>query len=763
MIKIGDKEYLNLQEAVLNNALDIEILKRMVGYNGPFDSLADIEDPVNKALYLVGTTLPYAIYQYNGSTYDYLGTFAAVGAQGPQGPVGPQGPAGIPGEDGQPGPTGATGATGPEGPQGPQGIQGVPGTKIANIVKTSSVGLVDTYTITMTDGTTYNFTVTNGKDGTAIEAGYGITRNGDEISVDQTVVALKNELNSYLKDNDLNYSGTFRGQAVYVKAEGTYTSTSYGDGAIGRNIPHQPGYTYTMPDKSGTFAMTSDIITSYNDLTDKPDLTEYAKLNDDTQTITASALTVTPGAGYIHTTYGPSTISMSIPRTPGYTLTIPTKDGTLATIGDIPTYTAGTGIDITNDTISVDNTVAMKTDIPTNVSELTNDSGYITNSALNNYVTTDTAQDITSSKTFLGNKKVWFKQSQYNDVLGFTALDLNDNEYGNLQINARSMTIDNITRTKDFVSLGNYKEISISGARAEVGVRVQADKTGSASPDSKNYIYPRNFANLPSTSDTFYIPLCVNGIYADDTGNIDLSSNVVTTDTVQNITSIKGFTGDKRIKFFDGNSSSNKMGFTCYHSAYTANPSSLDENGYLESRYSDRELSNSPSMMLGMWNSSNINKTRYLGFKYYSNNSGTTNRCTLVVPTNCSDSNINYIPISVNGTKADNTGNISINIPNVNNYYTKNEVDNLIPTVPTNVSAFTNDAGYITQQALAGLATENYVDDAINDLPPIPDTATSTSTVTPTTVTLTFTYSDDTTENITLMTNASVSTTTTLS
>ena len=37
----------------------------------------------------------------------------------------------------------------------------------------------------------------------------------------------------------------------YVKAEGQYTSTSYGDGAIGRNIPNQPGYTYTLPDKSG--------------------------------------------------------------------------------------------------------------------------------------------------------------------------------------------------------------------------------------------------------------------------------------------------------------------------------------------------------------------------------------------------------------------------------------------------------------------------------------------------------------------------------
>ena len=39
------------------------------------------------------------------------------------------------------------------------------GVGIANIEKTGTVGLVDTYTITMTDGTPYTFTVTNGRDG----------------------------------------------------------------------------------------------------------------------------------------------------------------------------------------------------------------------------------------------------------------------------------------------------------------------------------------------------------------------------------------------------------------------------------------------------------------------------------------------------------------------------------------------------------------------------------------------------------------------
>lgn len=51
----------------------------------------------------------------------------------------------------------------------------------------------------------------------------------------------------------------------------------------------------------------------------------------------------------------------------------------------------------------------------------------------------------------------------------------------------------------------------------------------------------------------------------------------------------------------------------------------------------------------------------------------------------------------------------------------------------------------------------------LTDKPTIPTTATSTSSVTPSTIQLTFTYSDNTTETITLMTGASVTTTTTLS
>ena len=47
-----------------------------------------------------------------------------------------------------------------------RGAQGDTGNGIYSIVKTGTSGLVDTYTITFTDGTTTTFTVTNGQDGT---------------------------------------------------------------------------------------------------------------------------------------------------------------------------------------------------------------------------------------------------------------------------------------------------------------------------------------------------------------------------------------------------------------------------------------------------------------------------------------------------------------------------------------------------------------------------------------------------------------------
>lgn len=57
---------------------------------------------------------------------------------------------------------GMIGQRGPQGPQGIQGETGEQGVGISNIELTSTSGLVDTYTITLDDGNTNTFDVTNG-------------------------------------------------------------------------------------------------------------------------------------------------------------------------------------------------------------------------------------------------------------------------------------------------------------------------------------------------------------------------------------------------------------------------------------------------------------------------------------------------------------------------------------------------------------------------------------------------------------------------
>jgi len=61
---------------------------------------------------------------------------------------------------------GRDGEDGQPGAPGVPGEDGADGVGIVSIVKTGTVGLVDTYTITLTNGSTTTFEVTNGKDGT---------------------------------------------------------------------------------------------------------------------------------------------------------------------------------------------------------------------------------------------------------------------------------------------------------------------------------------------------------------------------------------------------------------------------------------------------------------------------------------------------------------------------------------------------------------------------------------------------------------------
>ena len=114
---------------------------------------------------------------------------------------------------------------------GTNGADGANGNAIESIVQTGSEGLVDTYTITFTNGDTFTYTVTNGadgKDGTSIRTGNGVPH-----------VSLGSDGDSYINLDNWDY---------YVKEDGAWvlkgnirgntgaTGASGNDGADGNTV-----------------------------------------------------------------------------------------------------------------------------------------------------------------------------------------------------------------------------------------------------------------------------------------------------------------------------------------------------------------------------------------------------------------------------------------------------------------------------------------------------------------------------------------------
>ena len=111
------------------------------------------------------------------------------GDVGPIGPVGPRGPMG---------PEGPKGEQGIKGQDGTDGVDGKDGRGIASISLSKTDGKDKTYTVTYTDGTTFEFTVKDGEDGKDGTDGKGMS--GGAI--------LKGAEKTSRKTNDYNAQGT---------------------------------------------------------------------------------------------------------------------------------------------------------------------------------------------------------------------------------------------------------------------------------------------------------------------------------------------------------------------------------------------------------------------------------------------------------------------------------------------------------------------------------------------------------------------------
>ena len=187
----------------------------------------------------------------------------------------------------------------------------------------------------------------------------------------------------------------------------------------------------------------------------------------------------------------------------------------------------------------------------------------------------------------------------------------------------------------------------------------------------------------------------------------DLPTNYVTTDTAQDISGRKTFIGEKAI-YFKQSAAADKLGFTLYN----ASSAELGAMEWRPNTINGNALFNLNCSQSG---------SNYVGFRYWSG-------INIVAPRPTTNGNY-FIPTHItNGTltvTSDNKGtvNISTLLPDVSNYVTNTSLATTladyvlssslatvatsgsyndlsdkptIPTVPTNISAFTNDAGYIT-------------------------------------------------------------------
>ena len=197
--------------------------------------------------------------------------------------------------------------------------------------------------------------------------------------------------------------------------------------------------------------------------------------------------------------------------------------------------------------------------IPTATSDLTNDSGFITTSDLTNYVTTNTDQDITGTKTFIGQKKIGFKQSGNSDKLGFTLYTSNNTEKGYLEFNP-SNTVDNVP----LMTLGNYA--SSAAALTHVGFRKYSSVSGANG--AYNLLTPlisdaKTPFNLTTTYTNFYLPLGFTDgtttVKTAKSGLVDLSSLLPNsavwgniTGTLSNQTDLSNALSDKQDTLVSG-------------------------------------------------------------------------------------------------------------------------------------------------------------------------------------------------------------------
>lgn len=157
--------------------------------------------------------------------------------------------------------------------------------------------------------------------------------------------------------------------------------------------------------------------------------------------------------------------------------------------------------------------------------------GDVTINIPTNYVTTDTAQNITARKTFVGEKAIFFKQERTSDKLGFTLYSPSSVELAGLEWRPNTINASGLLALNCPQSGTDY-----------VGFRYWATPAG----NSINIIAPR-VATSGNFSGNYYIPVNItdgtNTITANPQGTVNISTLLPTVDQTYDGTSTNAQSG----------------------------------------------------------------------------------------------------------------------------------------------------------------------------------------------------------------------------
>ena len=194
MIKIGDKEFRNLEEQVgfLSTRMQLSMLGLTLVDIVPDESSLP-QEAEERQVYAVGANPPYTYFVYLSGTYSSLGVFPLAGTPG------------VPGNEGKQGPIGPQG---PQGKQGPQGIAG-PAGKGIGVDKITAIDLAVGEAAVTYDGT----------DGATLIKQGEVTAGGTTYKVD-----VEDEI-PIIPGNNVTIDASPDGKHIVISATGGGSST----------------------------------------------------------------------------------------------------------------------------------------------------------------------------------------------------------------------------------------------------------------------------------------------------------------------------------------------------------------------------------------------------------------------------------------------------------------------------------------------------------------------------------------------------------